>query len=33
MDILDLKAKLGEDVYYKRLSPIQKANNIIQKLK
>jgi len=33
MDVLDLKAELREDVYYKKLSPIQKANNIIRKLK
>jgi hypothetical protein len=33
IDVLDLKAELREDVRYKRLSPIQKANNIIRKLK
>jgi hypothetical protein len=33
MDILDLKAELREDARYKRLSLIQKANNIIRKLK
>jgi hypothetical protein len=33
MDVLDLKAELREDARHKRLSPIQKANNIIRKLK
>jgi hypothetical protein len=33
INVLDLKAELGEDARYKRLSPIQKANNIIRKLK
>jgi hypothetical protein len=33
MDVLDLKAELGEDARHKRLSPIQKANNMIRKLK
>ena len=33
VDVLDLKAELGEDARHKRLSPIQKADNMIRKLK
>jgi len=33
VDVLDLKAELREDARYKRLSPIQKADNMIRKLK
>ena len=33
VDVLDLKAELGEDTRHKRLSPIQKADNMIRKLK